>query len=274
MNLKLFNISDKIVVVTGGLGQLGRQFTKVLLENNARVVILDLLVDNKNPGDTFQHYIKDDRLFLLNADITNKKSVESSLKKIVKKWESVPFGLINNAALDSPPDSSSEENGPFEKFPEFSWDRVMDVNVKGVLFACQVFGKAMADAGRGSIVNIGSTYGVVSPDQRIYEYMQKDGNDPFYKPVAYATSKSALVNLTRYISVYWAKNGVRVNLMALGGVFNNQNDQFIKGYCARVPMGRMADEDEYNGTVVYLMSDASSYMTGTTIMLDGGWTAW
>ena len=196
------------------------------------------------------------------------------LEKIQDIWGESPYGLINNAALDSPPSAPADETGPFEDFPEQSWDRVMDVNVKGVFLACQVFGKAMAKAGTGSIINIGSTYGMVSPDHRIYEYKAENGGDPFYKPVVYSASKSALVNLTKYIAVYWAKSGVRANLMALGGVFNNQDDKFMEGYCAKVPMGRMAKEDEYNGTVVYLMSDASSYVTGTTIMLDGGWTAW
>jgi NAD(P)-dependent dehydrogenase (short-subunit alcohol dehydrogenase family) len=274
MTNSIFNIENKIVVVTGGLGQLGQEFAKTLLENKARVVILDMSVSEMLLPSLLQDYENNSQLMLIKADVTSRKSLEQALKKIQKTWGKSPFGLINNAALDSPPSAPVDETGPFEDFPSASWDRVMDVNVKGSFQACQVFGKAMADMGTGSIINIGSTYGVVSPDQRIYEYQEINSGKQFYKPVVYSASKSALVNLTKYIAVYWAKSGVRTNLMALGGVFNNQDEEFIKGYCDKVPMGRMANADEYNGTVVYLMSDASSYVTGATIMLDGGWTAW
>jgi len=270
----IFDISGKIVVVTGGMGQLGQQFTKTLLDGQAKVAILDPIVDLDLLDLQLKEQEKNDELILIKADVTKRESLEQALLTIKNKWGEAPYGLINNAALDSPPSAPAEETGPFEDFPEQSWNRVMDVNVKGVFLACQVFGKAMAEVGGGSIINIGSTYGMVSPDHRIYEYKADNGGDPFYKPVVYSASKSALVNLTKYIAVYWAKAGVRANLMGLGGVFNNQDDQFMEGYCAKVPMGRMAKEDEYNGTVVYLMSDAASYVTGTTIMLDGGWTAW
>jgi NAD(P)-dependent dehydrogenase (short-subunit alcohol dehydrogenase family) len=181
--------------------------------------------------------------------------------------------LINNAALDSPPGAPVEENGPFESYPESSWDRVMEVNVKGVFLACQAVGGRMAAEGRGSILNICSTYGLVSPDQRLYEYRQR-GGEPFYKPVAYSASKSALLNLTRYLAVYWAGSGVRVNTLTFGGVFNGQAQEFLAAYAARVPLGRMAREEEYSGAVVFLLSDASSYMTGANLVIDGGWTAW
>jgi NAD(P)-dependent dehydrogenase (short-subunit alcohol dehydrogenase family) len=274
MNNSLFDINGKIIIVTGGMGQLGHQFTKTLLDNKARVVILDLAIVEAPLSTLLENSEKNNKLMLIQADVTKRESLEQALQQIQNKWGEAPYGLINNAALDSPPNATAEETGPFEDFPEASWNRVMDVNVKGVFLACQVFGKVMAEAGTGSIINIGSTYGMVSPDQRIYEYRSENGGDPFYKPVVYSASKSALVNLTKYIAVYWAKSGVRTNLMGLGGVYNNQEKQFLKGYCNKVPMGRMANEDEYNGTVVYLMSDASSYVTGTTIMLDGGWTAW
>lgn len=270
----LFSVVDRIVVVTGGMGQLGIQFSKELLENNAKVAILDINISFDRLPESLVSFYNNNRLLLIEADVTNRNSLEDAMQQINLLWGATPYGLINNAAMDSPPNAHTEETGPFESFPEKSWDRVMDVNVKGVFLTCQVFGQAMAEVGGGSIINIGSTYGMVSPDQRIYEYRLDDGEPPFYKPVAYSASKSALLNLTRYIAVYWGQSGVRANVMALGGVFNNQDERFLDGYCTRVPMGRMANEDEYNGTVVYLMSDASSYVTGTTIMLDGGWTAW
>jgi NAD(P)-dependent dehydrogenase (short-subunit alcohol dehydrogenase family) len=190
----------------------------------------------------------------------------------VEKW-GPPHGLINNAALDSPPNSPAEENGPFETYPEDSWDKVMNVNAKGVFLCCQAVGGLMAEAGRGSIINICSIYGLVSPDQRIYRY-RESGGGRFFKPVAYSVSKSSLLNMTRYLATYWAESNVRVNTVTFGGVFNNQDEEFLKGYRARVPLGRMANEDEYNGAIIFLLSDASSYMTGSNMVMDGGWTAW
>jgi NAD(P)-dependent dehydrogenase (short-subunit alcohol dehydrogenase family) len=270
----LFSVEDRIIAITGGLGQLGKQFSLSLLERGARVAILDLAAGKVELASELKTFCDQERLIITPVDVTQKNSIESALGVIRKKWGRVPYGLINNAALDSPPKADPYETGPFENFPVESWERVMDVNVKGVFLACQVFGAAMAEVGKGSIINIGSTYGMVSPDHSIYSYKAKKGEQPFFKPVAYSASKSALVNLTRYLAVYWGKVGVRANLMALGGVFNNQDQEFLDGYCAKVPMGRMANEDEYNGAIIYLLSDASSYVTGAVMMLDGGWTAW
>ena len=185
----------------------------------------------------------------------------------------MPYGLVNNVALDSPPDANVDENGPFEDFPESSWDKVMEINSKGAFLLCQVIGGAMAKEGVGSIINVSSIYGIVSPRQQIYEYRRTE-SEQFYKPVAYSASKSSLLNLTRYLATYWGEKGVRVNTLVLGGVYNSQPEEFVKGYCSNVPMGRMADASEYNGGVVFLLSNASNYMTGATLVMDGGWTAW
>lgn len=268
----LFNLENRIVVVTGGLGQLGRQFSSALLGYGAKIAIFDIQVDEHQIIERFGKRSKEENLLFLPVDVTQRHSIEYGLKKVNEKW-GIPYALINNAALDSPPDAPPEENGPFEFYPESSWDEVMDVNVKGVFLCSQIVGKQMADAGSGSIVNICSIYGIASPDQRIYEYRKKDGA-PFFKPVAYSASKSALLNLTRYLATYWADKNLRVNTLTLGGIFNNQNESFLEGYCSRVPMARMAREDEYNGAIVFLISDASSYMTGSNMIIDGGWTAW
>lgn len=267
----LFSVKDKIVVVTGGLGQLGRQFSLALADRGAKVAIFDVQASERQGAEIFVRPHAEETLLFLEVDVTQRKSIEAGLDKVNATW-GVPHALINNAALDSPPDAPIEENGPFEHYPESSWDQVMDVNLKGVFLCCQVIGSQMAAAGRGSVINICSIYGIVSPDQRLYEYRRVAG--PFFKPIAYAASKSAIVNLSRYLSTYWAGRNVRVNTLTLGGVFNNQDEEFLKGYSARVPLGRMAREDEYNGAILFLVSDASSYMTGSNLIIDGGWTAW
>ncbi len=265
----IFNLADRPVVITGGLGQLGRSYANALLARGARVAILDNRASDAALKPSFPAADLDNSLFL-SADVTKRDELERALDQLQKKW-GAPYGLINNAAIDSPPDAPASENGRFEDFSESSWNKVMDVNVKGVMLCCQVFGGAMAEAGRGSIVNIGSIYGVVSPDQSLYKYRRKRGEE-FFKPVAYSASKSALYNLTRYLATYWAPR-VRVNILTLAGVFNHQDKDFIDAYQRRIPIGRMANADEYDGAVVFLLSDASSYMTGAELRLDGGWTA-
>ena len=176
-------------------------------------------------------------------------------------------------ACTSPPDAPAEEVGPFESYPEASFDRVMDVNVKGTFLCCQVVGGAMAEAGRGSIVNVSSIYGMLSPVQELYDFRRR-GGEAFFKPVAYSVSKSALYNLTRYLATYWARSGVRVNTLTLAGVWNDQPTEFVDAYTERMPLGRMANVEEVVGPIVFLASDASSYVTGANLVADGGWSAW
>lgn len=265
----LFDVSGRVAIVTGAMGQLGREFSLTLLQRGAKVVAMDLRIDAAS--ERYGEHANNPNLMFVAGDVTSRPSLEQALAAIRGRF-GVPHVLVNNAGLDSPPGSPAAENGPFEMYPEASWDRVMDVNAKGVFLCCQVFGGAMAEAGRGSIVNIGSIYGLVSPDQSIYEYRRRRG-ETFFKPVAYSASKSALLNFTKYLAAYWAPKGVRVNMLTFAGVFNNQDREFLDAYCGRMPIGRMARPDEYNGAVVFLASDASSYMTGSNVVLDGGWTA-
>ena len=266
-----FDVSGQTVVVTGGLGQLGTAYTNALLQHGAKVAVIDRDAGPSLP-DPWGGAIDAGRLLVLSVDIVDRASLEAALATI-EDGLGAPTALVNNAALDTPPDvPAALETGPFETYPEGSFDRVMDVNVKGTFLCCQVFGGRMAELGRGSIVNIGSIYGVVSPDQSIYDYRRRNG-DEFYKPVAYSVSKSAVYNLTRYLAVYWAKAGVRVNTMTLAGVANNQDSEFLAAYTARIPVGRMAEADDYSGAVIFLISDAARYMTGSNLVLDGGWTA-
>lgn len=268
----LFDLQGRVVVVTGGLGQLGFEFARGLLGYGARVALLDHVTDQGVIQAKLDALGGSDVCYV-PGDVTHRGSLVEALTSIERRWGVAPFGLINNAALDAPPDAPPEENGPFETYPESSWDKVMEVNVKGVYLCCQVFGSRMAKAGAGSIANISSIYGLVSPNQDIYEYRRR-GGEQFFKPVAYSVSKSALFNLTRYLATYWARAGVRVNTLTLAGVFNNQNEEFLREYCSRIPVGRMAKREEYNGAIVYLMAEASSYMTGSNMVVDGGWTAW
>ena len=265
-----FDLRDRVIVVTGGLGQLGTEFTRAIAERGGRAAVLDLDVTPAK-RQAFSGELRE-RVMYVAADICQRSHLETALATIEKEWEA-PFGLINNAALDSPPSAPASENGPFEQYSKESWERILDVNLGGAFLCCQVFGGRMAELGRGTITNISSIYGMVSPDQRLYAYRSKDGV-PFVKPVAYSVSKSGLLNLTRYLATYWAGNGVRVNTLTLAGVFRSQDEEFLKGYCARIPIGRMASADEYNGAIVFLCSDASRYMTGANLVIDGGWTAW
>lgn len=267
-----FDIMDRVIVLTGGLGNLGQEFTRALLQQGARVAVLDRDCQRQLAAGRLADVAEHERLLVIETDVTDRRSLEQALEQITARW-SVPFGLINNAALDSPPDAPASENGPFEDYPLESWEKVMRVNATGVFLCCQVFGGAMAREGRGAIVNIASIYGLVSPDQGLYEYRRRNG-EVFFKPVAYAASKSSLYNLTRYLATYWGPRNVRVNAVTFAGVFGNQPQDFLAAYEAKVPLGRMAQPDEYNGTILYLMSDASAYMTGSNVVIDGGFTAW
>jgi NAD(P)-dependent dehydrogenase (short-subunit alcohol dehydrogenase family) len=264
----IFDVSSEVVAITGVSGQLGREYAKTFLQRGARVIGMDI---RASEGSEELCSIFGDRYLFCETDVTVKSSLQETATKAEKIF-GVPTVLINNAAIDSPPSASSEENGPFESYPECSWDRVMDVNVKGVYLCCQVLGGAMAQKSRGAVINVASIYGMVSPDQSLYEYRRKRG-EVFYKPVAYAVSKSGLLNLTRYLAVYWAKQHIRVNTLTIAGVFNHQEKDFLNGYCGRIPIGRMADADEYNGAILFLASPASRYMTGANLIIDGGWTA-
>lgn len=258
-----FDLSGRVIAITGGNGQIGRSLVAAMVAAGARVAVLDRTLDQTAANDA---------VVGVETDVTDAKSLRRALSAIVERWET-PAGLVNAAAIDAPPDASPEDNGPFETFSEVSFDKVMGVNVKGVMLCCQVFGGAMAQAGRGSIVNVSSIYGMVSPDQSLYSYRRELGED-FYKPVAYSVSKSALFNLTRYLATYWGAKGVRVNTVSFAGIAAKQHPAFLEKYHAKVPLGRMADVKECCGPVQFLLADASSYVTGSNLVVDGGFTAW
>lgn len=269
MSLDLhFDVSPEIVLITGVSGQLGGEYAKAFLQRGARVAGLDV---RPSVGSEILSREYPNHFLFSAADVTDGPSLRCTLAEVEQQFGTLTV-LINNAAIDSPPSAPPEENGPFEDYPEASWDKVMEVNLKGTYLSCQIFGSAMAAKGKGSIINVASIYGVVSPDQNLYEYRRQRG-EVFYKPVAYAVSKSGILNLTRYLAVYWAKKNVRVNTLTIAGVFNNQEQAFLDAYCGRIPVGRMANPDDYNGAAIFLASPASRYMTGANLVVDGGWTA-
>ncbi|MFD1881103.1 SDR family oxidoreductase [Paracoccus pacificus] len=268
-----FSVKDRVAVVTGGLGQLGTQFTKTLAGAGAKVAIFsrrpfdDARIAEKFPGLS-------DRIRVYVASVRDKAQLEAATDLLVRDW-GVPHILINNAGIDSKPDGDADQNAPFEVYPQKYWDEVIDTNLTGVMLTSQVIGAKMAEAGRGSIIMVGSMYGMVSPNQALYAYREKRDGKPFVKAIAYAASKSGLLNMTRYLATYWAQKGVRVNLVTFGGVKTGSFDkEFIDAFLERVPMGRQAEIDEFGPIVQFLGSDASSYMTGANLVLDGGFTAW
>ncbi|AVE79354.1 SDR family oxidoreductase [Klebsiella michiganensis] len=271
----LFSVKDKVIIVTGGLGQLGAQYVKTLHDRGAKVAALATRVDAARV-DRVLGAIKDsDRLLCTEVNITDKASINRVLDSIEAKW-GVPDGLVNNAGVDTQPSAPPEVSGPFEEFPEEVFREVVEVNLVGTFLMTQQVGKRMKQAGKGgSIINVGSIYGVVSPVQDIYSYKKEDTGIPFVKPVAYSAAKSGLYNFTRYCATYWGRDGIRVNTLTLSGVERSDQDpRFQKNYTNRIPIGRMAKAHEYNGAVVFLLSDASVYMTGSNVVVDGGWTAW
>jgi NAD(P)-dependent dehydrogenase (short-subunit alcohol dehydrogenase family) len=257
---------NKNILITGGSGLLGVEYLKFFLRTKSKIFIIDKYIS----PEVLNLKKKNKNLYFFKCDITKEKNLINCLVPI-KKLGGVDV-LINNAAIDATPKSKKIFLKPFEKFDVNIWDKVMDVNLKGVFLCCKIFGAAMTKKGGGSIVNVSSIYGILSPDQRIYEGIYS--NKKFIKPITYSVSKAGVINMSRYLATYWAKNKIRVNNLILGGVYNNQPKKFVSKYCKKVPMGRMANKDEYNYALFFLASDMSSYMTGSDLVIDGGWSAW
>jgi len=268
----LFDLTGRRIVVTGGMGQLGAAFAIGICNRGGTVLVLDVDKDPKYSQLEFLELESAGRIVCYRVDITSPVQVSDVAREIVETY-GPPHGLVNNAALDSPPDSAGEEVGAFERYPIDNFEKVMNVNVSGTMLACQQFGTLMAKEGRGSIINISSIYGILSPCQDIYEYRRQNGEE-FFKPISYSVSKSAVLNLTRYLATYWAESNVRVNTLTFAGVFNNQDEEFLAEYTKRIPIRRMARAEEFVGSVIYLLSEASSYTTGANIVVDGGWSSW
>ena len=247
--------------MAGGGGLLGPRHAEALAAYGARVAIVD------RDGKTARRVARKVRGVAVEADLTVRADVERMSAEVGRALGPVDV-LVNNAA-----GKSEHFFEPFATFPLEDWNEVMALNVTTAVLCSQVIGSAMARRGRGSIINIASIYGVVGPDPRIYKGSRHLGRS-INTPAVYSASKAAVIGLTRYLATYWGGRGVRVNVITPGGVESGQNDSFVNRYSERVPLARMAKATELQGAVVYLASEASSYVTGQNLLVDGGWTAW
>lgn len=266
----LFSLEGKVAVVTGALGQLGPTWIDALLGAGASVLALDLPDVGAQRIDPLVERYGPDRLRLDRADIMDRGGLAEARDRC-REALGVPHVLVNNAGVDQPP-TTLERNYTLEEVPLELAARVIMVNVLGTFQVTQVFGGPMAEAGRGSIVNIGSLYANVAPDPRFYDHIPSD--PPFLKPPAYGASKAAVVNLSRYFATAWGSRGVRVNALSPGGVLGGQDADFVRKFSARVPLGRMAESGDLVGPLLFLASDASRYVTGINLDVEGGFTAW
>lgn len=275
---KKFNLTGKIAIVTGGPGLLGKEFCRTLAEAGAAVVVADINADGVNALATT--LIRNGYHCLgVATNVTQLESVRALIQETLRTFGRLDI-LVNSAALDPKFDPGAlaemakrgTVSGAFEDYPLESWKAALDVNLTGMFLCCQAaVAPMLAQGKKGSIINICSTYGLVAPDQRIY---QREGNQTSFKPVYYSVTKAGVLGLTRYLAAYYTGTDIRVNALTPGGVYNNHDEVFLKAYTARTIMGRMANKDEMNGALLFLASDASSYMTGSNLVVDGGWTAW
>ena len=272
----MFDLTGKVAVVTGGAGMLGMKHAEAIAEARGHVVIVDLEEERVRAAaqqitDTFHV-----EALGISADITQKQQVEGMVKKILKQFERVDI-LINNAAMTVKGGSENFDGyfAPFEEYPLELWERALEINLMGMFLCTQGVGKVMIRQGGGVILNIASTAGVVAPDHRIYRGVKSPySGKPFNTPISYSTTKAGVINFTRYLATYWADKKIRVNCLSPGGVYDGHDETFVRNYSSRVPLGRMAHPDEYKGAVLFLVSDASSYMTGANLIVDGGLTCW
>jgi NAD(P)-dependent dehydrogenase (short-subunit alcohol dehydrogenase family) len=265
-----FSIDDQIAVVTGACGKLGPIWIEALVDAGARVAALELPGASASPVFRALEQRASERIQRFDCDITNRQSIADAVAAVEARMGAASI-LVNNAGVDQPPDTAGTRSR-IEDLPIDQFRRMLEVNLMGTFQVTQAFGSAMVQRGDGSIINIGSLYASVSPDQRFYDHLP--GDLPFLKSPAYGASKAAVVNLTKYFSTLWGAHGVRVNTLSPGGVAGGQDEQFTHKYGSRVQLGRMAQADDLKGPLVFLASAASSYVTGHELRVDGGFTAW
>jgi NAD(P)-dependent dehydrogenase (short-subunit alcohol dehydrogenase family) len=275
--LSRYDLKGRTALVTGAAGLLGRQHVAALTEVGARVVVTDITVEHANAAiAAIKETAPSADLIAAAIDVTSQESVRAADAELSGRGITVEI-LVNNAAIDPKVTSSPGvmHSSRFEAFPVPQWQTEIAVGLTGAMLCAQVFGSAMASRGHGVILNIASDLGVIAPDQRLYRqpHVTCEEEQPV-KPVTYSVIKHGLIGLTKYLATYWADRGVRVNAISPGGVFNNQDPAFVERLTRLIPMGRMADADEYRAAIQFLCSDASRYMTGQNMVLDGGRSVW
>ena len=279
--LKKFSLKDKTAIITGGTGLLGSVYTHSLLSLGASVIVIDKKIDKTK---FIKNLVKEynltkeiiNKIKFVKCDITNKKQIDKSFKKIRSNLKNLKV-LINNASLVKQVgnDDLRDTYKPFLQMKQKDWEDFFSVDLTGTLLVTQKCIPFLRKNGGGSIINISSTYGILSPDQRIYESLSpKNSKQKIEKPIGYSISKSGVLNMTRFLATKFAEDKIRVNTLTLGGVYANNPKSFVKSYSDKTPLRRMADKNEYAGPIIFLATDASSYMTGSNLVVDGGWSTW
>jgi len=274
MKKDLFDLTDRVTIITGGAGQLGQQHAEVIAGAGGIPVLADIHLDEVDPrSPAFKEHFGQ-QACAIQTDITSPKSVRTLLEDVLKRYGRVDV-LINNAANNPKMEKTAEvEFSRLENFPLKQWEADLSVGLTGAFLCSQVIGTEMAKQKRGVIVNVASDLAVIAPDQRLYRKAGLPADQQPVKPVTYSVVKTGLIGLTRYLATYWAEAGIRVNAISPGGVYNNQPDEFVSRLANLIPLGRMAIADEYQAAILFLCSDASSYMTGTNLVIDGGRSCW
>ena len=270
--LNRFDLTGRVAIVTGGAGLLGRSYCQTLASVGAHVVVADIRADEAASLSDLVARKTGPEAIAVGTDVSEPESVKHLLRRTLDRFGRVDI-LVNNAALDPKfdPSQAGKHSSRFEDLSFDAWQQALAVNVTGMFLCAQAVARPMKDAGRGVIVNVSSTYGLVGPDQRLY---QREGQPAQFKPVTYSVAKAAAIGLTRYLATYFAGTGIRVNTLTPGGVYAGHEEEFVRRYSAKTVLGRMADRDEMSSALLFLVSDASSYMTGANLVVDGGWTAW
>ncbi len=268
--LERFRLDNRVAIVTGGAGLLGKEFCRTLAEAGAKVVVADL---NEDAAQLVAADVSREgwQALPLGVDVTSPEAVRRMIAQTLEAFGRLDI-LVNSAALD--PKFDPQHGGhtnDFENYPLDLWNQALAVNLSGVFLCCQAAIPPMLQGGKGVIINLASIYGITAPDQRLY---QREGQPPQYKPAYYSVTKAGVLGLTAYLAAYYGAKNIRVNALTPGGVYHGHDEEFVRSYSARTMLGRMAHKDDLNGALLFLASDASDYMTGANLVVDGGWSAW
>ncbi len=271
--MSAINITDKVVLITGAYGLIGKAISKIFLEEGAKVVLADIDTSKKESVYNEVLSLSSEHDFLIHdLDITNTSSCQNCISQAIAKFGKIDV-LINNAAIDAKFDKqniSQLNQSSFENYPVDRVKKSINVNITGTIQITQAVCRQMLNQGFGNIINVASVYSVIAPNSALYDF----GETQMYKPIDYVITKSFIPNFTRYIGAYYAKKNIRCNAIVPHGVFNNHDEKFVSNFSKLSPLGRMCDTNELAGPFIFLASDASSYMTGSVLVVDGGWTIW